>query len=40
MAEIKVPAWPMPTQNTNVPMGRPHPTVWFMPQMPRPVAKT
>ena len=40
MAEINVPAWPIPTQNTNVPMGKPHPTVWFMPQMPRPVAKT
>ena len=26
MAEIKVPAWPMPTQKTNVPMGNPQPT--------------
>ena len=40
IAEIKVPAWPMPTQKTNVPMGSPQPTVLFMPQMPRPVEMT
>src|SRR5208337_936932 len=40
IAEIKVPACPIPTQNTNVPMGRPQPTVWFMPQMPSPVEMT
>ena len=40
MAEINVPAWPIPTQKTKVPMGNPHPTVWFIPQMPSPVEKT
>ena len=40
IAEIKVPACPMPIQNTKVPIGRPQPTVWFMPQMPRPVEMT
>jgi len=36
MAEISVPAWPMPTQNTKVVMYTPHPTGLVSPLIPRP----
>src|ERR1700746_3611837 len=34
MAEINVPACPMPTQNTKFVMSKAHPTLLFSPQMP------
>ena len=40
MAEIKVPAWPIPTQKTKLVMSKAQPTVWFMPQTPIPVEMT
>ncbi len=38
MAEISVPAWPMPIQNTKLVMSKAQPTVRFSPQVPMPVA--
>jgi len=38
-AEINVPAWPMPTQNTKLMMGKPHAMGWLLPHTPTPVAK-
>ena len=38
MAEISVPAWPMPIQNTKLVMSNAQPTVLFSPQMPMPFA--
>ena len=37
MAEMSVPAWPMPTQNTKFTMAQPQPTVLLTPQTPTPV---
>jgi citrate synthase len=37
IAEISVPAWPMPTQNTKLTMGKPQATGWLLPQTPTPV---
>jgi hypothetical protein len=36
IAEISVPAWPMPTQNTKLTIGQPQPG-WLLPQTPTPV---
>jgi hypothetical protein len=36
-AEISVPAWPMPTQNTKFTIGQPQATGWLLPQTPTPV---
>src|SRR5688572_20529355 len=36
IAEISVPACPMPTQKTKFVMSHAHPTGWFRPQMPIP----
>src|SRR5438270_4873101 len=36
MAEISVPAWPMPIHQTKLRMSKPQPTGWLMPQMPTP----
>jgi hypothetical protein len=38
IAEISVPVWPMPTQNTKFVMSKAQPTVLFKPQVPTPVA--
>ena len=38
IAEMSVPAWPMPTQNTKFVMSNAQPTVRFSPQVPMPVA--
>jgi len=38
IAEISVPAWPMPTQKTKFVMSKAQPTVLFRPQVPMPVA--
>ena len=38
IAEISVPAWPMPIQNTKLVMSNAHPTLLFSPQTPIPVA--
>ena len=38
MAEMSVPAWPMPIQNTKFVMSNAQPTVRFRPQVPMPVA--
>ena len=38
MAEISVPAWPMPIQKTKLVMSKAQPTVRFSPQVPMPVA--
>ena len=38
IAEISVPAWPMPTQNTKLTMAQPQPTGERRPQVPVPVA--
>ena len=38
MAEISVPAWPMPTQNTKLVMSNAQPTLLLSPQMPMPLA--
>jgi hypothetical protein len=38
-AEIKVPAWPMPTQKTKLVMSKPQPTVRLSPQTPTPLEK-
>ena len=40
MAEIRVPAWPMPTQKTKLVMSNAQPTGEFMPQTPMPVEMT
>ncbi len=37
IAEISVPAWPMPTQNTKLVMSHAQPTVVLRPQTPTPV---
>ena len=37
MAEMSVPAWPMPTQNTKFTMGQPQYTGLLLPQTPTPV---
>ena len=37
IAEISVPAWPMPIQNTKFVISNAHPTVLFNPQVPIPV---
>ena len=37
MAEISVPAWPMPIHQTKLMMSKPQPTGMLMPQMPMPV---
>ena len=37
IAEISVPAWPMPIQNTKLTMGHPQPTGTLLPQTPTPV---
>ena len=36
MAEISVPAWPMPIHHTKLMMAKPHATGWVMAQMPTP----
>src|SRR5437867_6288905 len=38
IAEINVPAWPMPIQNTKLVMSKAHPTVRLRPHTPMPVA--
>src|SRR6218665_4049829 len=40
MAEIKVPAWPMPTHQTKLVMSHAHPTVFFIPHTPIPSPPT
>src|SRR5829696_7532109 len=40
MAEISVPAWPMPIHQTKLMMSKPQPTGWLMPQMPTPFANS
>src|SRR6218665_1350704 len=40
MAEIKVPAWPMPTHQTKLVMSHAHPTVLFNPHTPIPSHST
>ncbi len=37
IAEISVPAWPIPIQNTKLTIGQPHITRLVLPQMPTPV---
>ncbi len=37
IAEISVPAWPMPIHQTKLMMSMPHPEGWLMPQMPTPL---
>jgi len=37
MAEMSVPAWPIPTHQTKLTMAKPHPTGMLMPQMPTPL---
>ena len=37
MAEIRVPAWPMPTQNTKLMIPKPQKTGLLLPQEPMPV---
>ena len=37
IAEINVPAWPMPIQKTKLVMSKAHPTGTFEPQTPTPV---
>ncbi len=37
IAEISVPAWPMPIHQTKLMMSKPQPTGTLMPQMPTPV---
>ena len=37
MAEISVPAWPMPIHQTKLTMSKPQPTGMLMPQMPTPL---
>ena len=40
MAEISVPAWPIPIHHTKLTMANPQPTGMLMPQMPTPLART
>ncbi len=37
MAEISVPAWPMPIHQTKLTIAKPQPTGTLMPQMPTPL---
>ena len=37
IAEISVPAWPMPIHQTKLMMAKPQPTGMLMPQMPMPL---
>ena len=37
MAEMSVPAWPMPIQNTKFVMSHPQATGWLCPHTPTPV---
>ncbi len=37
IAEISVPAWPMPIHQTKLMIAKPHPTGMLMPQMPVPL---
>ncbi len=37
MAEISVPAWPMPIHHTKLTIAQPHMTGWPRPQTPTPV---
>ncbi len=37
MAEISVPAWPMPIHHTKLTISKPQPTGWLTPQMPMPL---
>src|ERR1044072_3795818 len=39
IAEISVPAWPMPIHQTKVTIAKPHATGTWMPHMPTPTAK-
>ena len=39
MAEMSVPAWPMPTQNTKLMMSKAQKTGLVLPQAPMPVTK-
>ncbi len=39
MAEISVPAWPIPIHHTKLMIAKPHPTGIWMPQIPTPTAK-
>ena len=36
IAEISVPAWPMPIHQTKFTISKPQPTGWLTPQMPMP----
>src|SRR6202035_2091397 len=36
MAEMRVPAWPMPIHQTKLTMGNPQPTGWLTPKIPTP----
>ena len=38
MAEIRVPAWPIPTHQTKLTIANPHITGRLIPQMPTPVS--
>ncbi len=40
IAEIRVPAWPMPIQNTKLMMNEPQPIGWLMPRSPVPIPTT
>ena len=40
MAEIKVPAWPMPIHQTKLTIANPHTTGMSIPQMPTPRSKS
>ena len=40
MAEISVPAWPIPIHQTKLVMANPQPTGIWMPQMPTPLANS
>src|SRR5690349_8813596 len=40
IAEMSVPAWPMPTHQTKLTMSHPHATGSLMPQMPMPLRKS
>jgi hypothetical protein len=37
IAEISVPAWPMPIHHTKLMMSKPQPTGWLTPQTPMPL---
>ncbi len=39
IAEMSVPAWPIPIHQTKLMMSNAHSTGWLMPQIPRPFAK-